>query len=266
MSVTLRAVAGLVRRNRPDELPDTRLVATGIGIDAERLAAYDRVCGFRLTDAVPSIYPHVLAFPTAMRLMTSAEFPFGAIGLVHIANRISQRRPLTLTEKINFEVYASDLREHDRGQQFDVTAVGTVDGDEVWRSISTYLRRGANTGGDRSRPTESGLTPSAVWHVGRDVGSAYARVSGDRNPIHTSRLGARAFGFPAPIAHGMWTAARCLAALEGQLPAAYQLDVSFKRPIRLPSDVSFAHADGEIEVRGVRTGEPHLLAHILTHR
>ena len=31
-------------------------------------------------------------------------------------------------------------------------------------------------------------------------------------------LTARAFGFPRPIAHGMWTKARCLAPLEGRLP------------------------------------------------
>ncbi|HEY2791213.1 MAG TPA: MaoC/PaaZ C-terminal domain-containing protein, partial [Micromonosporaceae bacterium] len=252
MNSNLRAVAGLARRNRPDRLPDTRLTMTGIGIDTDRLAAYDRVCGFRLTDAVPSTFPHVLAFPTAMRLMTSADFPFGAIGLVHIANRITQRRPLAVTEKINFQVYASDLRPHDRGQQFDVTATGTVDGDEVWRDVSTYLKRTGGSAG-ASRTEGQRLTPSAVWHVGREVGSAYASVSGDRNPIHTSRLGARLFGFPGPIAHGMWTAARCLAALEGQLPEAYEMEVVFKRPIRLPSDVSFAHDGGAIEVRGVRT-------------
>jgi acyl dehydratase len=91
------------------------------------------------------------------------------------------------------------------------------------------------------------------------TGTDYADVSGDRNPIHTSRVGARLFGFPRPIAHGMWTMARCLAALDGRLPASYTVDVAFKLPILLPGKVSF-HAvpspDGW-EFR-VDSGKPHL--------
>ena len=40
---------------------------------------------------------------------------------------------------------------------------------------------------------------------------------------------ARLFGFPRAIAHGMWTKARCLAALEGRLPDAYTVDVGSRR-------------------------------------
>ncbi|MFD0787986.1 MaoC family dehydratase, partial [Micromonospora azadirachtae] len=71
------------------------------------------------------------------------------------------------------------------------------------------------------------------------VGTDYARVSGDHNPIHTSRLGARLFGFRRPIAHGMWSKARCLAALENRLPDACTVEVTFKLPVPLPSTVNF---------------------------
>jgi acyl dehydratase len=75
------------------------------------------------------------------------------------------------------------------------------------------------------------------------VGTDYAGVSGDHNPIHTSRLGARLFGgFARPIAHGMWSKARCLAALDGRLPSAYTVDVSFKLPVPLPATVAFSAA------------------------
>jgi acyl dehydratase len=84
-------------------------------------------------------------------------------------------------------------------------------------------------------------------------------VSGDHNPIHTSRIGARMFGFARPIAHGMWTKARCLAALEGRLPGAYTVAVSFKLPILLPARVSFSAAStGDDWKFGVDSGRPHL--------
>ncbi len=83
------------------------------------------------------------------------------------------------------------------------------------------------------------------------------------NPIHMHSLTARLFGFPSAIAHGMWSKARCLAALENRLPGAFTVEVSFRRPILLPATVVFGEAwSGASEVRfGVRDakkGTPHL--------
>jgi acyl dehydratase len=87
-------------------------------------------------------------------------------------------------------------------------------------------------------------------------------VSGDLNPIHIHPLTARLFGFPSAIAHGMWTKARCLAALQERLPGAYTVEVAFKRPILLPATVVFAEATTEdgiaFGVRDKRTDTPHL--------
>jgi acyl dehydratase len=88
-------------------------------------------------------------------------------------------------------------------------------------------------------------------------------VSGDRNPIHTSRLGARMFGFARPIVHGMWSKARCLAALEGRLPEQYTVDVAFRQPIPLPSRVSFAAwPESSGWEFGVHSDRPHLAGQV----
>jgi hypothetical protein len=49
----------------------------------------------------------------------------------------------------------------------------------------------------------------------------------------------------------MWTKARALAALE-PLPDSYTVDVSFKKPIFLPSRVTFAVDQGRFEVRSAK--------------
>jgi acyl dehydratase len=90
-----------------------------------------------------------------------------------------------------------------------------------------------------------------------DIGRRYAAVSGDRNPIHQHPLSAKAFGQNAPIAHGMWVKARCLAALEDQLPDAYTVDVRFKAPLFVPATVVFAAGEDGFAVRS-RSGKPHL--------
>ncbi|MNL57511.1 MaoC like domain protein [compost metagenome] len=64
-------------------------------------------------------------------------------------------------------------------------------------------------------------------------------MSGDYNPIHLSAASARLFGFPTAIAHGLWNKARTLAALAGHLPVAnVEIAVQFKKPVRLPSEVT----------------------------
>jgi hypothetical protein len=60
----------------------------------------------------------------------------------------------------------------------------------------------------------------------------------------------------------MWTKARCLAALEGELPGTYTADVRFKLPLRIPGRAAFSFSDGEFAVRDARSGKPHLSGRI----
>ena len=247
-------------------LPDTELAVRDVEVDREHVAAYDRVCGFRVRDELPPTYPHMVAFPLAMKLMTSGSFPFPVIGLVHIANRIEQRRALRADERFDFTVHARDLREHERGLAFDLVADATAGGERVWHSTSTYLRRLGGGGSDRGKKPPEPPPPEAIWSVPGDIGRRYASVSGDINPIHMHQLSARLFGFPKPIAHGMWLKARCLAALEAELPDALAVEVSFKLPLLLPAKVAFSSwpAEGagagsrDYSVHDAASGKPHL--------
>ena len=225
-------------------LPDTELRLAGVEIDRARLAEYDRVCGFRLRDTLPPTYPHILAFPLSMELMTSGEFPFPVVGMVHLRNRIRLSRPLAADEPLDLRVWTEDLRPHDKGSQFEIRAEAAVAGETVWQSWSTYLYRhstgNGDGGGKRSSQRSDPPRPQGQWKVPGDTGRAYAGVSGDSNPIHMHPLSARLFGMPRAVAHGMWLKARCLAALEGHMPEALEADVSFKLPVLIPTTVSFA--------------------------
>lgn len=254
--VLLYAKAGLTAfARRGGDLPDTAL-ATDVVIDRDHLAAYNRVCGFGQGDELPMTYPHVLGFPSQLKLMTGRGFPFALPGLVHIANRITRTRPLSASEAFVLRVHAENPRPHDRGTQFDVITTASVADEVVWTGTSTYLKRGGGSG-DREH-TSRAPAPTAVWRVPADIGRRYADVSGDKNPIHLHALTAKAFGFPRAIAHGMWSKARCLAAFEGRLPDACTVDVRFKAPILLPANVDFSAEDEHFGLWDPRTGRPHL--------
>jgi acyl dehydratase len=245
-------------------LPDSGYARSDVRTDPAHLADYDRVCGFRLTDELPATYPHMLVFGMQVALMTSEAFPFPMIGLVHVANRITQTRPLRADESLVVRVHAENLRPHERGTQFDMVSQASVDGEPVWTEVSTYLRRGpgkpdAGRGESVERPEGGPVArPDAVWRIPADIGRRYADVSGDRNPIHLHPLTARAFGFPRAIAHGMWSVARCLSFYEGRLPGALTVDVRFKLPILLPATVAFVSGADGFELSDLRTGRPHL--------
>ncbi|MFL5782950.1 MAG: MaoC family dehydratase [Thermoleophilaceae bacterium] len=222
-----------------DELPDRRLVLRGARIAEDHVAAYARVCGFALRTEVPGTYPHVLAFPLHMSLMTDRAFPFSVLGLVHVANRIEVRAPIAVGAELDIATWAESLRPHRRGRQFDIVTEASAGGSQVWRESSTYLKQGggedSGSGSEREETGAPGELPaSAEWRLPGDIGRRYAEVSGDRNPIHMHSLPARLFGFPGAIAHGMWTKARCLAAFDGRVPATYAIEAEFRSPLRIP--------------------------------
>jgi acyl dehydratase len=248
-----------------DTLPDSVYTLSEQSIDGAHLAAFQQVCGYRVTDVLPPTYLHVLAFPLSVALMTERAFPFPLVGMVHVNNTITLARAVRADETVSFEVLADDLRPHPAGKQFDLIARATVDGEVVWSGRSTYLRRGKPSGEKKSekRPElepQSGAT--SIVRVPGDIGRRYGAVSGDRNPIHLHNLTAKAFGFPSAIAHGMWLKARTLAALEGRLPDGYAVDVAFKLPVLLPATLSVAAArhgdDWTLDVRSAKSGKPHL--------
>lgn len=255
---------------RGKEIPEIELELPGVRSDPDKVAAYARVCGFALRDSLPPTYPMVLAFPLHMAVMADGSFPFGAVGLVHVENRIEQRRPIGLDEELTLRVRPTKLKPHPKGQTFSLLTKVLSGRRIAWESTSTMLRREHGADGPQTghmdtfaarRPPE-GWGAGAEWRLAGDLGRRYGAVSGDRNPIHMHALTAKPLGFPRAIAHGMWTKARCLAALESRLPDAFAVDVRFRKPILLPARVEFAGAgegdEIDFEVRDAKRGTPHL--------
>jgi hypothetical protein len=259
---------------RGNEIPDgLDLELAGVRAEPADVAAYARVCGFALRDTLPPTYPHMLAFPLHMAVMSDGSFPFGAVGLVHVDNRIAQRRPIGVDEEITIRVRPTKLQPHPKGRTFSLETEALVGGEIVWDATSTMLRRGKpeqpvdgpispEMDGKSAHRRENELPASAEWKLGGDLGRRYGAVSGDRNPIHMHSLTAKPLGFPAAIAHGMWTKARALAQLESRLPESFTVDVRFRKPILLPARVEFASREdgGEIEfaVRDAKKKTQHL--------
>ena len=236
-------------RHTMGKVPDLVLTRNGVKTDPEHLEQYIVVCSFARSDTLPVTYPHLAAFGLHMTLMTDTSFPFAPMGLVHLRNTINQHRPIGIDEALDVAVHAEALRRHPKGQLIDIVTTVTIDGELAWDETMTLFSRGhpPQAGGasgskeTAKAPLDGVKAPVGVvhWKTKSDLGRRYGAVSGDRNPIHLYPITAKAFGFRSNIAHGMWTKARCLAALQNRLPDSYRVDVEFKKPVLLPNTVIF---------------------------
>jgi MaoC like domain len=263
----LRAAAGaLPFVPRSDSLPTRTLNVDELPIDRANVAEYASVTGLRYGDAVPLTYPFALTFPTVMSLVTGFDFPFAAMGSVHIENHITQYRPIKVTDTVNIEVHAENLREHRKGLLVDLVSDVSVGNEVAWHQVTTFLHQQRTSLSDEPKPAPEKQAklpaPKAIVRISPGQIRRYASIGGDHNPIHTNPVGAKLFGFPTVIAHGMFSAAAVLANLEAALPDAVAYSVRFGKPLLLPASAGlYVHQvqDGwDISLRNIAKGYPHL--------
>lgn len=264
-----RAVAGaLPFVPRSGGLPDRTVHVPGLRIDPANVAAYAGVTGLRFDDTVPLTYPFALTFPTMMSLVSGFDFPFAAMGSVHTENHITQHRPIKVNDVLDVTVRAENLREHRRGLLVDLLTDIKIGNDIAWQQVTTFLHQQRTSLSDEPRPEPPKQPklppPNAVLSVSPGQIRSYASIAGDHNPIHTNALGAKLFGFPTVIAHGMFSAAAVLDNIEGQLPDAVRYSVRFGKPVLLPARAGLyvdRDDDGwELALRHLSKGYPHLTA------
>jgi acyl dehydratase len=263
----VRAAAGaLPFVPRGEKLPDRTITVDELAIDPANVAAYANVTGLRFGDAVPLTYPFALTFPTVMSLVTGFDFPFAAMGSVHIENQITQHRPILVTDTVSVRTHAENLREHRRGLLVDIVTDVNVGNETAWHQVTTFLHQQRTSLSDEPKPSPQKQPkpgpPNAVLRITPGQIRHYASVGGDHNPIHTNPIAAKLFGFPTVIAHGMFSAAAVLANIEGQLPDALKYSVRFAKPVVLPARAGLyvdRISDGwQLTLRNMSKGDPHL--------
>lgn len=214
---------------------------------AAALERYQDVCGFRPSPWLPISFPHVLAAGMHLRMLLSPAFPVRLPGLVHVWHEIEQNQPIPAGAALHIESWIDGAALTNRGAEFCLHTVVSSDGGTAWRERTGFLARskgpalaadaqpGAAQTPDAAATGDAPFTVVARYPLQANLGRRYARASGDYNPIHLFRVTAKAFGFKAAIAHGMWSLARCASALLAEDASNVRITVNFKRPLMLPT-------------------------------
>lgn len=234
--------------------PQEALEATcsGVLIDPVRLKAYREVCGFPEGSEVPATFPHILAAPLHLALLTHPRCLVPAAGIIHARNQIRQYGLVPVGQPLEVAVRLEGHREVRNGYEVDVLTEVRWNGEVLWESVTTVFVHQKRPQAPQEPSPEKGQPrapdPEATTvqdlRLPANQGRRYAQVSGDYNPIHLYPWTARLLGFPRPIIHGMWSLARCIAAIP--TPALpHQLEVEFRRPISLPGRVRLETGETE---------------------
>jgi acyl dehydratase len=249
-----RAIFGSRSALVPDGQVVPRLEGTVESVTARsgHLARYCTICGFADDGFLPLTYPHVLAMPLHMALLTHPRFVVRLMGLVHVGNEIHLVRPLPRAGVFRLRSWIEGHREAGRGHEFDLHTVVEDSHGTAWQEKSILLARRPTSGKQAARsarqtlryekPGETEVPESGVIDVPRAMGRRYGWISGDLNPIHLGDRGAKLFGFDRAVAHGMWSMARTLAALGGTaLAPPVHVHVEFKFPLFMPGVARLQH-------------------------
>ena len=145
--IFLSALPGVGGTREAKKDPTSAIEVSGVTIDQANLANYTSATGLRLGNEIPPTYFFVLSFPLVMDLLSRPDFPYPAMGAVHVTNVIEQSRTLKVDETFTIRSHGENLRPHRRGLLVDIVteiyADGDAAGEPVWRQTSTFLGMGA---------------------------------------------------------------------------------------------------------------------------
>lgn len=240
-------------------MPEINASWIGAQADQGALKDYCATLDIELADSLPVLYPHVMAGGLHMQMLTHKVFPIGLLGAVHLKNTITQHTAIGIYQTMDIHAQLGGFRLTAKGVEFDFTTQVKVEGKIVWEELSIYFMAG-KFGGKENPSSESSfelnsltaMSDVASWAVPKNRGKKYASISGDYNPIHTSKYLAKLFGFKRDIAHGFGILAQAVNQFELANKTTIaagrcQVDVIFKGPLYLESDASLKQADSSSE-------------------
>ncbi len=219
----------------------TEIVSQNVHVDVQHLKRFCEVCGFLQSDVLPLPYLQILSAPLNASLLASPDFPFPALGLIQTGIQLTSHRQVHPQEPLTIICRMGKTVDVPKGTLIPIVTLVKSGDETVWTSEITLLSRSKKSLRKNTQKKDVLHTDwHSEWDLDASVGRRYAKISGDYNPIHLSGLTSRLFGFDQPIAHGMWVFSRCLAAMEYEMPLyPLSVEVSFKKPIPLPSRVRF---------------------------
>jgi len=236
-------------------------------ISAPDLIRYNRAAKTSGIDTI-SHPVHLMLFlsavtePAMLLLLTKINCPMDPVGGVNVRNRFEIVDGPLLGKKLK-EVMSEDgvteqgwkvktrldpnLRKVKRGWEVTIVVELVLGNSILYRQFFTFLQFAKHSipASSEGNYTDPDMIPSTSISLTSNDPYLWATLSKDYNPIHFSSTLARMFGFKSMIAHGNHVLAKGLARsdLDGQ--GMTFMEVEFRRPAFIPSELDVGVDKGE---------------------
>ncbi len=197
---------------------------------------------------LPPFYLCALTGGLQLVLVTHPQFPIRMLGAVNTSDDITIRTPVQtrwlLDGELAAKVSCGESRQARRGVEFDIITHVYRKQEIVWsmtfRALQFMKTEATVPRQTQPAPHEKQNTdPTCTFALPRNAGLTYAKLGYDFNPIHLHDVGAKLFGFPKCMAHGIWVVANANAKhklVDNKTPQ--KISFSFKKPTFLPAQVN----------------------------
>lgn len=294
-SAYVSAVTKRVVKRDLDSLESIAQINTRGSITAATARRYATFVGAQYTQWCAPGLLHTACFGNTIRLLSSPQLPLKPMGLVHESSRWHLIKPVAVNQPIDITSVVSALRVDDAGvARVDVTSTLSADGEAHLVETSRYVAKKSGLApvdlsrddidfadADVPEPTNlrdtHGVNGRGVLDTGQlaalatrsfkaDAGRAWAKVSGDINPIHISSITAKAFGYKRAILHGgaveAWVHHH--AGIDGTQPTSGA--TYYRAPLVLPATIELVTFEGgEFAVLDKRTGRDLIHVQVRAH-
>ncbi|MCE7736769.1 MAG: hypothetical protein GPJ54_17940 [Candidatus Heimdallarchaeota archaeon] len=222
-------------------------------IDTKLLEQYRAF--FDFTEDLPFSYLYILAQRAQVALMLDKRFTISIPGMIHINNKLTQHEVVNPELPIEIKISITVESKLEGSLYPNSEVLYYQDGNKVATCNSGYLvkRKSKSKSKTSKKPKDviqklSSVTHSVPWELTKSLGKKYSNVSGDKNPIHSSKLFAKFLGFKRPIIHGWCSVSQVIKDASQFNNNVREVKVNFNKPIFLPSTVQidFDETDAEI--------------------
>lgn len=218
----------------------------------DELAEFNALVGWADSSHLAPTWLQMRSMPTMLNLLTSPEFPFSPLGLVHLENNICIREVLPADADYVVQCTIVRYETHSKGVVVKARVEALLENQVVYQVDASFLVlikavvKPRQPGSQQFR-SEILNDKERTWQLGTDIGRQYAKISGDYNLIHITPLTAKLFGFKRHIAHGMYLQARALSdilatGLIGESAFPTSISTAFKKPVFLPAKITLGHS------------------------
>ncbi len=217
----------------------------------------------------PPFYISRLLYPMFEHMMTLKGLDLNIFKMVHAQQEALWKHPIHLGEAVSVTMDIQDIFNTPAGEMINLRTRATVDNNDAFEAVTGFLIKGTGDYKNAekiSEPDHGKEIFRTEFQTFEGQQLKYARVSRDRNFMHTSNFLSKLAGLPRTIMHGVCITAMMTNALrdsffEGEMEKIKGFSIRYAFPVYPGEKVILlgyeTDRDGEIFFEGFKeSGKP----------